>query len=164
MLSEITMFVIVMLPQLVTEPLTVFAEPIGTVSQSFVTVRQGFTQMAQVTEVVFVTEAFGPPMAVMSVPRTVMLFVAACAQVSASVGAKLPLNPIAWPGLSVSGWISGKPLVSKSPAPSSGRLSTTVTLVSRMSPQLVTYPVKSIFAPAGKQVGLFGGYAQIFTT
>jgi hypothetical protein len=84
-----------MFPQLVTEPLTVLAEPITTVSQFLVTWRQGFTQIAQLVEVEFVTEAFGPPMIVMSVPRTVMLLVALPAQVSVNEGAKLPLKATA---------------------------------------------------------------------
>src|ERR1051326_3952174 len=74
-----TTLVSIMLPQLLTIPLNPIDEELEPqrstrlVLQTLVTARHGFTQMAQVVEVEFVTEA---PMAVMSVPRTVMQFVA----------------------------------------------------------------------------------------
>src|ERR1051325_6250795 len=131
------MLVIAMLPQFETTPLTVCGPPRIAGAHSFVTVRHGFTQMLHDTVVWLVTEAFGPPMIVMSVPRTVTVFAALPAQISAKVGRKPPWKPTACPGSSVNGWISGR---------NGGveenncavRLSTTVTLVNRISPQLVT--------------------------
>src|ERR1041385_4662519 len=164
-LSEMTILVMVMLPQLVTPPLTVLGWPIWTVSHFFVPVRQGFTQIAHTLMAVLLTEPIAVMSAsVVSVPRAVMLFVAAPVQVSPRVGSKLPWNLIVWPGVREKGWLSAEPFVSKSPAPTSGRLSVKVTLVNSVVPQLVTEPVKSIFASGGKQVGLLDGYAQSLTT
>src|SRR5438445_9436353 len=91
-LSVTVMLVRVMLPQLLTTPLTVCRSPNATVLQFFVTARHGVTQMGQATEVEFVTKEFGPPIAVLSRPLTVIVLVPLPAQISPREGVKLPWN------------------------------------------------------------------------
>ncbi len=78
-----------MLPQLETTPLIVCGAPTTTGPvQSFVTVMQGVVQSGQEAVVLFVTDAFGPPITVVSVPVAVTVFGTVPAQSSARVGVK----------------------------------------------------------------------------
>ena len=89
-LTTVTL-VSVILPVLVTVPLKVSTPPgAGAASgQVFVTTRPGTMQIPQFPETALVTEARGPPMVVVSVPRAMVKLAALPAQVSASVGMKL---------------------------------------------------------------------------
>lgn len=90
-------------------------------------------EIVQIAVTVLVTEAFGPPIVVVSVPVAVMLFVAV--EVSEPSGVNDPLNEMASPFVSVNGSGSGSPSGSNRDAV---RSSTTFTFVSVMSPQFVT--------------------------